>query len=409
MADKAISELLAANQVTPTDLFVLEQSGVAKKLTGQTLENWLLSFADGHGGIQSIVKHSTSGLKDTYRITFADTTTFDFVVTNGRSVNSVTKTGTSGLVDTYAIEYNDGTSDEFTVTNGAKGDKGDNTYTHIKFASQEPTESSHSFGDVPDKWIGFYWGSSAAAPTDWTQYKWYQFKGDKGDTGSPATLTSAVVEYQMGNSGTIIPSEAWTASVPAVAQGKYLWTRTTQNFNTGSPVVSYSVSRMGLDGAGSVVSVNNVSPNADGNVVLTAEDVSARPNTWLPSIADIGAAPAGYADNGHDTVIAQGTSGDWNYRKWASGIAECWMSGCDFAKLGVSAGGYNRTSLAFPFTFADTNLMQNIAIQASEYAQNLTAIFVGKFPHYCEIVVHNQGSTDVSSVALDLSFTGRWK
>ena len=294
MADKAISELIAASQVTPTDLFVLEQSGTAKKLTGLTLENWLLSMADGHGGIHSIVKIGTSGLEDTYRITLADTTTFDFVVTNGIGINSITKTGTSGLVDTYEIKYNNGTSGTFTVTNGAKGDKGDNTYTHIKYASQEPTASNHSMGDVPDKWIGFYWGSSSTAPTDWTQYKWYQFKGDKGDTGSPATLRSATVEYQVGNSGTIIPSEAWTTSVPVVAQGKYLWTRTTQTFNTGSPVVSYSVARMGLDGAGSVVSVNNVSPNTEGNVVLTPEDVSARPNTWLPTPEEIGAALTGY-------------------------------------------------------------------------------------------------------------------
>lgn len=294
MADKAISELIAASQVTPTDLFVLEQSGTAKKLTGQTLENWLLSFAEGHGGIQSIVKQGTSGLKDTYRITLSDTTTIDFVVTNGRGITSVTKIGTSGLVDTYAFKYNDGTSTNFTVTNGAKGDKGDNTYTHIKYASREPTATSHSFGDVPDKWIGFYWGNSSTAPTDWTQYKWYQFKGDKGDTGSPATLTSAVVEYQVGNSGTIIPSEAWSVAIPTVPQSKYLWTRTTQKFNTGSPVVSYSVSRMGLDGKGSVRTVNNVSPNAEGNVVLTYADVGARANTWIPTAEEVGAAPSGY-------------------------------------------------------------------------------------------------------------------
>ena len=51
MADKSEGELIAAKSVTPTDLFLLEQSGTAKKLTGQTLENWLVSFADGHGGI----------------------------------------------------------------------------------------------------------------------------------------------------------------------------------------------------------------------------------------------------------------------------------------------------------------------------------------------------------------------
>ena len=120
-------------------------------------------------------------------------------------------------------------------------------------------------------------------------------------------------------------------------------------------------------------------------------------------------APAGFAVDGHDTVIAQGTSGIWTYRKWASGIAECWLGNFNFDNLGVAAGGSNRTSLAFPFTFADTNLMQNIVIQAPEYTQNLSAIFVGKYPHYCEMCVHNHGSADASGFTLDISITGRWK
>lgn len=277
MADKAISELIAANQVTPTDLFVLEQSGTAKKLTGQVLENWLVSFADGHGGIQSIVKNGTSGLVDTYRITLADTTTFDFIVTNGKSIETIAKESTSGLVDTYRIRFNDSTSQTYTITNGEKGDKGDNTYTWIKYASQKPTESSHSFGDVADNWIGIYFGSSSLAPTDWTQYEWFQIKGEKGDTGDPATVVSNVVEYQASDSGTIIPSGTWGSNIPTVAQGRYLWARTTTTFNTGSSAVSYSVSRMGIDGTGSVSSVASISPDANGNVPLTADDIGAVP------------------------------------------------------------------------------------------------------------------------------------
>lgn len=278
MADRAISELIAANQVTPTDLFVLEQSGTAKKLTGQVLENWLVSFADGHGGIQSIVKKSTNVLVDTYRITLADTTTFDFMVNNGKGIDTIQKTNTSGLVDTYTIQFNDSTSSTFTVTNGEKGDKGDNQYVWIKYASQKPTASSHSFGDVPDDWIGVYSGESDTAPTDWQQYQWFQIKGEKGDKGEPASLISSAVEYQVSDSGVIIPSGAWSSSVPVVSQGRYMWTRTTTTFNTGSSVVSYSVSRMGMDGTGSVSSVAGIYPNADGNVALSAEDIGALPS-----------------------------------------------------------------------------------------------------------------------------------
>lgn len=275
MADKSVGELIAAQSVTPTDLFVLEQNGTAKKLTGQILENWLVSFADGHGGIQSIVKRSTSGLADTYRINLADTTTFDFVVTNGRGVSSLRKTGTSGLVDTYTFTYNDGTTDTFTVTNGEKGEKGDNAYIWVKYASQEPTTISNSFGDLPDDWMGVYFGTASTAPTDWQQYKWYRIKGERGETGAPATLTSAEITYQVGDSGTIIPSGNWSSSVPPVTPGRYLWTRQVLQFNTGSPITSYSVSRFGIDGTGAVSTVAGVAPDENGNVPLDAASVRA--------------------------------------------------------------------------------------------------------------------------------------
>lgn len=275
MADKAIGELIAAERVNQSDLFVLEQDGAAKKLTGQILENWLLAMAQGHGGIQSIDKVGTSGLVETYRITLADTSYFDFPVTNGKSITGVKKSGTAGLVDTYTIGYNDGSASTFTVTNGAKGDKGDNAYTWIKYASQEPTESSHSMGDIPDNWIGIYSGNAASAPTDWKQYKWYKIKGDQGNTGDPARLLSSSVTYMVSDSGTIVPSGSWVTDVPAVPQGKYLWTRVIQTYNTGSPVTSYSVSRMGMDGSGSVSTVAGISPDPAGNVPLTAADVGA--------------------------------------------------------------------------------------------------------------------------------------
>ena len=79
MANRQISDLSAANAVQAADLFVLEQDGTAKKLTGQILENWLLSFADGHGGIQSITwtTSGTSGNGQYHNATihYADATT----------------------------------------------------------------------------------------------------------------------------------------------------------------------------------------------------------------------------------------------------------------------------------------------------------------------------------------------
>lgn len=275
MADKSVGELIAAQSVTPTDLFVLEQNGTAKKLTGQILENWLVSFADGHGGIQSSVLLKTEGLVKTYRFTYADQTYTDIPVIDGKGVISVAPISTEGLVVTYRISYNDGTNDTFSITNGAKGDKGDNADIWVRYASQEPTESSHSFGEIPDAWIGISSGHLSSAPTDWTQYRWYKWKGEKGDTGDPATLVSAEVTYQAGTSGTVIPSGSWSSSIPTVAQGQYLWTREITQFNTGEPITKYSVSRFGLDGSGAVSTVAGVSPDDTGNVPLTAANVGA--------------------------------------------------------------------------------------------------------------------------------------
>ena len=410
MADKSVGELIAAKSVTPTDLFVLEQNGTAKKLTGQVLENWLVSFADGHGGIQSIKKLSTSGLVDTYRITLADTTTFDFVVNNGRGIAGISKTSTSGLVDTYTISYNDGTSVTLTVTNGEKGDKGDNAYIWIKYASQEPTESSHSMGDIPDDWIGIYSGNASTAPTDWKQYKWFQIKGEKGNTGAAATLVNKSVTYQVSDSGTIIPSGSWGSSIPVVSQGKYLWTKTEVQFNTGDPIVSYSVARMGIDGSGSVSSVAGVSPDETGNVTLTAADVGALAvsgGDMAGAINMNGQPISGLNDPTEDTQAARKGYVDASVRKAAPRNI---LDNSDFTNLVAQAGisgkhgsvvyaadRWKLTSGTVTYT-AGTGLMLNGTItQVLEKAPTGGSCFVGMASGTATIALNGNTITITSS------------
>lgn len=118
---------------------------------------------DTGNGIKSIAKTGSSGLVDTYTITFTDNTTTTFTITNGqdgtdgqngqdgqdgaegpegpqgpagadgtdgqdgedgRGIVSITKTGTLGLVDTYTILYTDETTSTFSVTNGKDGEGG---------------------------------------------------------------------------------------------------------------------------------------------------------------------------------------------------------------------------------------------------------------------------------------------
>lgn len=69
-------------------------------------------------GITSIRKTGTSGLIDTYTITYSDGSTTTFTVANGNGVSSISKTSSSGLDDIYTIRYTNGSTSTFTVTNG---------------------------------------------------------------------------------------------------------------------------------------------------------------------------------------------------------------------------------------------------------------------------------------------------
>ena len=371
MADKAISELIAAEQIKAADLFVLEQDSAAKKLTGQILLNWLTAAADGHGGISSIVKQSTSGLTDTYRITMADTTAFDFPVKNGRGITGVSKISASGLVDTYRITYNDSTTSKFTITNGAKGDKGDNAYVWIRYASQKPTAASHSFGVLPDNWMGVYSGNSATAPTDWTKYQWFEIKGEKGDIGNPALLTSQSVTYQASTSGNVIPSGNWQGSIPTVAQGAYLWTRVAMTFNSGTPIYAYSVSRMGLDGTGAVSKVCGKEPNSNGNVELEAENVGALPSVGGLMTGNIVmnshqikmlGAPSDNADAANKSYVDTALNNAKTVAKTATLTATGWSASAPYTQS-VTVSGLTDTKRAMAYPVYGSNTATNLALK----------------------------------------------
>lgn len=62
-------------------------------------------------------------------------------------------------------------------------------------------------------------------------------------------VASTTVEYQASTSGTTIPTGTWSTTIPSVAQGSYLWTKTTTNYTSGDPTIGYSVARMGMNGA----------------------------------------------------------------------------------------------------------------------------------------------------------------
>lgn len=171
----------------------MEQGAVAKKLTGQILENWLLTLADGHGGIQTITKTSTSGLVDTYTISFADETTSTFTVTNGRSISDIT-TSKSGKVTTITIHYNDGTTSAVTVRDG-EDISGITEYWAVSTSgSLQPQTGWQTTPPSLTATYKYLWHYTRYTYSDNTTTSTtpavqgvYGDKGDKGDTGTSIT------------------------------------------------------------------------------------------------------------------------------------------------------------------------------------------------------------------------------
>lgn len=111
-----IDQLPEALEVLLEDLLVMQQNGVAKKLSGAVLVEQLAAALDGHGGIQSIVPTESKGLVDTYTMTLADDTTSTFTVTNGKSISGIQYAGMVEDALSIQITYNDGTTEVMPVT-----------------------------------------------------------------------------------------------------------------------------------------------------------------------------------------------------------------------------------------------------------------------------------------------------
>lgn len=337
MADKSISELVAATSVGSADLFVLEQASTAKKLTGQILENWLVSFADGHGGIQSIAKTGTSG--------------------------------TNPVVDTYTITLADETTFNFTVTNGIKGDTGAQTYVWVKWAAQEPT-ADNQMSNNPDEWIGIYIGLSSTAPAHYTDYTWYKYKGEQG---SPGYAVDDVVWHE--SSGGNVPG------IAGATDTYFMYLDDPNNTFAGQFVV-YN----GNDGQGSPGSQTPLSDSGSGSVgaatAYSREDhrhplnvdstapanlgtpASGSASTYarrdhvhkMPTASDVGALPAntsfvssvnGQTGDASVASYSSGTDGIWTYRQYSDGTYHAWYEGAVNLLAGTAfAGGFFHQSSA---------------------------------------------------------------
>lgn len=99
------------------------------------------------------------------------------------------------------------------------------------------------------------------SPSEWSSITELVSDGKNGTDGKDGEagigIKTTTIEYAVSDNGVQFPQTGWQADIPEVAQGKFLWTRTTIEYTNNTSSVSYSVSKNGVNGT-------DGSPGADG-------------------------------------------------------------------------------------------------------------------------------------------------
>ena len=171
---------------------------------------------------------------------------------------------------TTATESSNANDYTWSLIKGDKGDKGDTgatgpagkgvkgtpAVTYQASTSQTTPPTGNWVSSIPSVPAGQYlWSRTIITYTDNSTSTIYSVarNGNDGKDGQDGadgkSIDKTTITYQASNSGTTVPSGAWTSSIPATTAGQYLWTRTVISYSDGTASTSYSVGRNGTNGA----------------------------------------------------------------------------------------------------------------------------------------------------------------
>lgn len=120
-----------------------------------------------------------------------------------------------------------------------------------------PSESEVTTADWPS-YIGQRTDDVKADSTNPSAYTWSLIRGNDGKDGKDGHdgiagkdgkgIKATVITYQASTNGTTAPTGTWSASVPTVAKGSFLWTRTIWTYTDNTTETGYAVAYMGTNG-----------------------------------------------------------------------------------------------------------------------------------------------------------------
>lgn len=138
-----------------------------------------------------------------------------------------------------------------------------------------------------------------------------------------------------------------------------------------------------------------------GQTAITAENLNAIQDELI-RVGGSGTAPVA------DYVVEQGTSGIWTYRKWNSGIAECWTTstlnttGTFWANVMGGHGFY--VNYNFP-----SGLFSSNPVITGNGRTGTGGGFVFCSGSRTDVTAYVIGNQDVSNLTLGIFAKGKWK
>lgn len=222
-------------QTTTTQVMALCGSEQVTCTVGTiTCPTGISAVSDGKAPMPTITITATSALTKSGTITIPIVVDGDITINKTFSYSIAFKgqtgqNGTSVTVSSTSVTYQVGSS-----------------------GTTKPTgEWSATVPNVPNG--QFLWTKTVVKYSDGKSTEAYSvsYKGTNGSNGSngtSVTVKSTSVTYQAGTSGTTPPTGTWSTTVPSVANGQYLWTKTVVNYSDGKSTESYSVSYKGTNG-----------------------------------------------------------------------------------------------------------------------------------------------------------------
>lgn len=286
--------------------------------TDNTVENgYTVSYIakDGNDGNDGVAGKDGVGISDTL-IQYTGSTNGTTKPTTGWSSSIPAVAEGDYLWTKTTWTYTDGTKEDgYSVAKmGAKGADGKDGIagkdgvglkeTVIRYASSTSGTTAPTTGwqsSVPTVTTGnFLWTRTVWTYTDNSSEIGYSVArigadgndGNDGIAGKDGVgLKSTTVTYAGSANGVTAPTNGWTLSIPSVADGNFLWTKTTWTYTDNTSEIGYSVARMGTKGSDGIAGKDGIGIKSTSIIYAGSTNGTVAPTTgWSTSIP---AVPAG--------------------------------------------------------------------------------------------------------------------